>query len=158
MKKIIQQICTTLDDSQDLILVTISSQSGSTPRLAGAKMIILRDGSIGGTIGGGQVEAMAIESAVQCFQTKQSKRQIFDLTNSMAANTDMICGGRMEIFLEYIAASDVNREVFRLLLDSIQSGHRITLVCPLSDTTEAEQRFVVNHRGCLLYTSDAADE
>nr|WP_320012010.1 XdhC family protein [uncultured Desulfobulbus sp.] len=147
MKKLIQQICTTLDDSQDLILATISSQSGSTPRVAGAKMIILRDGSIGGTIGGGQVEAMAIESAVQCFESKVSKRQTFDLTNSMAANTDMICGGRMEIFLEYIAANDVNRAVFHQLLESMQAGNRITLVCPLSDTAEVEPRFVVNHRG-----------
>ena len=48
MKKLIQQICTSLADGQDLVLVTISSQSGSTPRLAGAKMIILRDGRISG--------------------------------------------------------------------------------------------------------------
>lgn len=147
MKKLIQQICTTLADGQDLVLVTISSQSGSTPRLAGAKMIILRDGRIGGTIGGGQVEALAIEEAAPCFAGKQSLRKAFDLTNSMAANTDMICGGRMEVFLEYIAPTETNREVFRRLLESVQSGRRITLVCPLSGNANEEPRFVVDHRG-----------
>lgn len=147
MKKLIQQICTTLGDGQDLVLITISSQSGSTPRLAGAKMIILRDGRIGGTIGGGQVEALAIEEAAHCFSTQKSLRKAFDLTNSMAANTDMICGGRMEVFLEYIAPNDANREVFRRLLDSMHSGRRITLVCPLAGGKEEEARFVVDHRG-----------
>nr|WP_321467032.1 XdhC family protein [uncultured Desulfobulbus sp.] len=147
MKKLIQQICTTLGDAQDLVLVTISSQSGSTPRLAGAKMIILRDGRIGGTIGGGQVEALAIEEAALCFDGKKSLRKTFDLTNSMAANTDMICGGKMEIFLEYIAPSDTNRDVFRRLLESMHSGRRITLVCPLADGSADEPRFVVDHRG-----------
>ena len=147
MKKLIQQICTTLSDGQDLVLVTISSHSGSTPRLAGAKMIILRDGSIGGTIGGGQVEALAMEEAAHCFEIKKSLRKAFDLTNSMAANTDMICGGHMEVFLEYIAPNDANREVFRRLLESMRSGRRITLVCPLADHTEEGPRFVVDHRG-----------
>jgi xanthine dehydrogenase accessory factor len=147
MKKLIQQICTTLSDGQDLVLVTISSQAGSTPRLAGAKMIILRDGRIGGTIGGGQVEALAIQEAATCFATRKSVHQTFDLTNSMAANTDMICGGRMAVFLEYIAATAANREVFQRLLASLQSGRRITLVCPLSDGEHEEPRFVVDHRG-----------
>jgi len=31
MKKLIQHICTSLADGQDLVLVTIASQSGSTP-------------------------------------------------------------------------------------------------------------------------------
>ncbi len=147
MKKLIQQICTTLDNDQDLVLVTISSQSGSTPRLAGAKMIVLRDGRIGGTIGGGQVEALAIEEATRCFAGRHSLRMAFDLTNSMAANTDMICGGRMEVFLEYIAPNNANQEAFRRLLDSMRSGRRITLVCPLSGSADEEPRFVVDHRG-----------
>ncbi|MDD2467805.1 MAG: XdhC family protein [Desulfobulbus sp.] len=157
MKKLIQQICSTLGDGQDLVLVTISSQSGSTPRLAGAKMIILRDGRIGGTIGGGQVEALAMEEAAQCFSNKKSLRKAFDLTNSMAANTDMICGGRMEVFLEYIAPSESNREVFRRLLESMHSGRRITLVCPLAKGSDEEPRFVVDHRGTPSHTEISDD-
>lgn len=147
MKKLIQQICTTLSNAQDLVLVTISSQSGSAPRAAGAKMIVLRDGHADGTIGGGQVEAIAIKEAEQCFVGRHSLRKTFDLTNTMAANTDMICGGKMEIFLEYIAPNDSNREVFNRLLESLHSGRHITLVCPFSYGIEEVPRFVVDHRG-----------
>jgi len=147
MKKLMQQTCTALGDGEDLVLVTISSQSGSTPRLAGAKMIILRDGRISGTIGGGMVEAMAMREAVTCFAGGQSLRRAFDLSNSDAAITDMICGGKMELFLEYIAANDANRGVFQNLLTAMQSGRRVTLVCPLAADAESGQRFVVDHRG-----------
>ncbi|MBV5328887.1 MAG: XdhC family protein, partial [Chlorobium sp.] len=99
MKKLIQQICTTLEDGENLVLVTVSSQSGSTPRLAGAKMIIRNDGRISGTIGGGLVEAQAIKEAEQCFKTQKSQHRSFDLSNGDAAVSDMICGGRMELFL-----------------------------------------------------------
>jgi len=147
MKKLMQQTCTALGDGEDLVLVTVSSQSGSTPRLAGAKMIILRDGRISGTIGGGLVEAMAMREAVTCFAGGQSLRRAFDLSNSDAAITDMICGGKMELFLEYIAANDANRGVFQNLLTAMQSGRRVTLVCPLAADAESGQRFVVDHRG-----------
>jgi len=147
MKKLIQQICTSLGDGQDLVLVTISSQSGSTPRLAGAKMIVLRDGRSSGTIGGGLIEAKAMEEGRACFATGRSLRRAFDLSNGDAATTDMICGGRMELFLEYIAADEANLRVFHDLLAAMQSGRRVTLVSQLTDGSDPALRFVVNHRG-----------
>lgn len=147
MKKLIQQICTSLADGQDLVLVTISSQSGSTPRLAGAKMIILRDGRISGTIGGGLVEAKAMEAAATCFATGRSLRRAFDLDNGDAATTDMICGGRLELFLEYIGADESNRRVFADLLLAVQSGRKVLLVSQLADGDASSLRFVVDHRG-----------
>ena len=147
MKKLIQQICTSLADGQDLVLVTISSQSGSTPRLAGAKMIILRDGRISGTIGGGLVEAKAMEAAATCFATGRSLCRAFDLDNGDAANTDMICGGRLELFLEYINADESNQRTFGDLLLAVQSGRKVLLVSQLADGDASSLRFVVDHRG-----------
>jgi len=147
MKKLLQQICTSLGDGEDLVLVTIASQSGSTPRLAGAKMIVLRDGRTSGTIGGGLVEATAMREAKECFASGRSLRRAFDLSNGDAAGTDMICGGQMELFLEYIEANAVNRDVFGALLAAMRSGRRATLVCPLNGAAAGGERFVVDHRG-----------
>jgi len=146
MKKLIQHICASLNDGEDLVLVTISSQSGSTPRLAGAKMIIHRDGRISGTIGGGLVEAQAMKEAPKCFTGGHSMRRAFDLSNSDAAVTDMICGGKMELFLEFIRADKGNREVFQALYAAMASGRRVALVCPL-DADSGDQRFVIDHKG-----------
>ncbi len=146
MKKLIQHIYSALNDGDDLVLVTITSRSGSTPRLAGAKMIIHRDGSIAGTIGGGLVEARAIEEAKNCFAGGRSLRKAFDLSNSDAAATDMICGGKLELFLEYLQADDSNRAVFKALENAMVSGRRVTLVCPL-EADGGEGRFIVDHQG-----------
>jgi xanthine dehydrogenase accessory factor len=156
MKKLIQQVCTALNDGEDLVLVTISSQSGSTPRSAGAKMIIRRDGSIAGTIGGGMVEALAIKEARNCFAGGQSLRRSFDLANVDAAVTDMICGGKMELFLEFIRADEDNRSVFHSLRTAMASGRRATLVCPL-DTSSSVQRFVIDHKGQASNTQAGED-
>ena len=147
MKQLIQQACTVLSEGKDFVLVTISSQSGSTPRLAGAKMIIRRDGRIHGTIGGGMVEALAMQEAAACFTGQQSQRKAFDLSNNDAAGTDMICGGQLELFLEYIGANAANLAVFQALLSAMTSGRRVTLVCPLDAGAIGGQRFIVDHQG-----------
>ena len=146
MKKLIEQLCATLDHGEDLVLATVCSQSGSTPRVAGARMIVLRDGRIHGTIGGGLVEATAIREAADCFQNGRSRCHSFDLSNNDAAVTDMICGGRMDCCLEYVPADQHNRAVFGELLRALQSGRRAMLVSPLSGES-GEARFVLDHKG-----------
>ncbi|MCL1980547.1 MAG: XdhC family protein, partial [Proteobacteria bacterium] len=143
MKKILEQICISLGEGQDLVLVTIASQSGSTPRLAGAKMIVFRDGRTLGTVGGGLVEATAIREAAACFAGHRCLRRTFDLDHRDAATTDMICGGRMELLLAYLEASAVNRDIFDALLAAMRAGRRATLVCPL----DGSEQFVVDHQG-----------
>jgi len=147
MKQLMQQVCTILNKGEDLVLVTVASQSGSTPRPAGAKMVIRQDGRIHGTIGGGLVEALAMEEAKACFTGRRSLRRAFDLSNNDAAASDMICGGRLELFLEYIPADAANRTVFRDLLAAMNSGRRVILICPFDDDPGGEPRFVIDHQG-----------
>lgn len=146
MRKFIEDVCTLLRKGEDLVLITVSSQSGSTPRLAGAKMAVRRDGTIIGTIGGGLVEALAIREADRCFTDEQTMRRRFDLSNDDAAITDMICGGRLEIFLEFIRANDDNRLIFQSLNNAMSSGRRSALVCPLNPE-DGDQRFMLDHKG-----------
>ena len=156
MKKLIQQMCATLNDGQDFVLVTVASQSGSTPRLAGAKMMIRRDGSIVGTIGGGLVEAQAMTQAKACLQSGQSQHCTFDLSNHDAAVSDMICGGRMDLFLEFIAADDNNKAVFCALREAMNAGRTATLVCPLAPAGTLP-RFILDHKGAPSRTDIPED-
>ncbi|MFP4584649.1 MAG: XdhC family protein, partial [Desulfococcaceae bacterium] len=43
--------------NEPVAMATILARAGSAPRLAGTRMLIRRDGSIVGTIGGGLLEA-----------------------------------------------------------------------------------------------------
>lgn len=81
-------------------LVTVIETKGSTPRDVGAKMIVCSDGNIFGTIGGSSVEAMVIEEARECLKTNKTMKVMHDLSDEEKSDTGMICGGKMEFFIE----------------------------------------------------------
>ncbi len=64
MEQMTKQVLKCLRQEKVFALVTIMTHNGSTPRTSGSKMIVLNDGTIYGTIGGGLVEALIAEIAV----------------------------------------------------------------------------------------------
>jgi xanthine dehydrogenase accessory factor len=91
-----------LDDHQEFVLATIVSRHGSTPRAAGTRMIISRDGRTIGTIGGGLLEAQVVHKAGEVLSSRRPMLVPFDMTPSELTTMDMICGGRLEVLLEFI--------------------------------------------------------
>ena len=83
---------------QPLVLVTITQCTGSTPRKTGTKMIVLPDGKIHGTIGGGHLEQLAIQDAMICIQKNESKT----LRYPLGAKTGQCCGGTVELLFEVL--------------------------------------------------------
>ena len=53
MRNMLKLIHSRLSAGEDLVLVTVIASSGATPRGAGARMLIAKEGRLGGTIGGG---------------------------------------------------------------------------------------------------------
>ena len=87
------------------VLATITRQIGSTPRKAGARMLVLPDGSIIGTIGGGSMEAEVIRRSVEGLldpASYVSSLLTVDLTGRSGAWADMDCGGITDVFMELI--------------------------------------------------------
>jgi xanthine dehydrogenase accessory factor len=91
-----------LDDRQEFVLATIVSRHGSTPRTAGTRMIICGDGRAMGTIGGGLLEARVVRKAGEVLSSRRPMVIPFDMTHSEVAAMDMICGGQLEVLLEFI--------------------------------------------------------
>lgn len=85
---------------QPAALVTILHQDGSTPRTAGARMLVFPDGSIQGTIGGGLVEAQAMDLAARVLREGRPVTAAYDLAGRTDPGMDMICGGRLEVLVE----------------------------------------------------------
>ena len=72
MDAIAQTACELLKRGEALILATIVSQSGATPRTAGSQMIVTADGRGIGTIGGGLLEAGTMSRAMGLIERKES--------------------------------------------------------------------------------------
>ncbi len=83
-------------------LITIVSRKGSAPREVGTKMLVLKDGTMIGTIGGGCVEADIRQSAFSCIDNGEAKLVRVDMTGEEAEDDGMVCGGIVEIFVELI--------------------------------------------------------
>ncbi|NDV25937.1 XdhC family aldehyde oxidoreductase maturation factor [Desulfovibrio sp. JC010] len=129
MKKLISNLCSQLESGNDLILTSIVKSSGSTPRSSGSKMVVMRDGSIDGTIGGGLVEALVQKEAAKIFTETANSVYFreFDLSNELAANADMICGGHVEVMLEHLPANEETIAVFSAINKALRQGKHAVL-------------------------------
>src|SRR5437867_7999651 len=81
-------------------LATIVQIRGSVPSFQSAKMLIRDDGSTLGSVGGGCVEAEVWTAAQDVLRDEKSKVMSFDLTDESMAESGLICGGKVEIFIE----------------------------------------------------------
>jgi xanthine dehydrogenase accessory factor len=87
------------------ILVTLTSVRGHSPRAAGAKMVVAADATWG-SIGGGNLEATAVERARAMLEHGDDAPQTLDLALNDRAPVEhgqQCCGGEVGILLEPLA-------------------------------------------------------
>jgi xanthine dehydrogenase accessory factor len=104
-------------------LVTIIQVQGSVPRHTGSKMIVYPDGSIVGTIGGGQMEMRVIQDAQAAIQSGETAIVEYNLSN-IAEGDPGVCGGTARFFIEPLTYSPT------LLV--IGGGHTGKAICELA--------------------------
>jgi xanthine dehydrogenase accessory factor len=117
-----------LTAGQPLVLISLISLQGSTPRHSGTKMLVTADGKPCGTIGGSLIEATAIEEARGVLAAGKPKIISFELSGQDAAAPGMICGGRAEILLDYIPASPENKAFSSYWQNAILKGRDFYLL------------------------------
>lgn len=98
-------------------LCTVVATRGSCPQSAGANMIVLADGRTLGTLGGGCVEAEVRQRAMRMLNDDKSDLLSFDLNHDYGWDDGLICGGAMDIYIQSLDASRVDR--FKQIIDAI---------------------------------------
>ncbi len=81
---------------QALALLLVWSAEGSTPAKAGTRALLLADGTLIGTVGGGLVEAEACGRAASA--ASQRRAEMFEI--SLHGQAGPICGGGMRILVD----------------------------------------------------------
>ncbi|WP_291443282.1 XdhC/CoxI family protein [Desulfovibrio sp.] len=107
-----------LTGGEPLVLVTVVSRTGSAPREAGTRALQTRNG-FEGTVGGGLLEARAMEAARNSLASGLSARVSCDMSG-FTPNSDMICGGGMEVLCEVLAPRQA--EMFALAAEVLRLG------------------------------------
>lgn len=153
---LIQEIHRLLDAGEAFVLATIISHAGSTPRTAGARMIIRADGGIIGTIGGGPVEGVVIAAAPEVLSSGRFEIQAFDLDRSGASSEmDMICGGQLDVLLERVSPEPEVMGVFQALEAARRQGRKYLLAAdiPVAEGSGRITRAAIFEGGNIVASS-----
>ena len=100
MEKFHDKLTRSLDAGEPLVVATIVTAGGSTPRKPGTKMIVHEDGAIDFTLGGGPFEALVIEDAKEALRSGECALKAYRFLPVGENATGMTCGGDVEVFLE----------------------------------------------------------
>ncbi|MEJ2725515.1 MAG: XdhC family protein, partial [Deltaproteobacteria bacterium] len=132
MEDLYPQILESMKEHRFVVLATIIKLVGSGPREAGTKVLIMEDGSFTGTVGGGLLEAQVLGGAEKVFARALPERIHFTLSGKDVAETDMLCGGDTEVFLEPLSPEDSGVvKIFKRVLDIQKRGGSGLLVTVL---------------------------
>lgn len=124
MKDFYKSIDNLIDNKEEFVIATILQKAGSAPREEGAKMLIKKDSSILGTIGGGLVEALVIKSATRVFENGKMLIEEYNLSNKDAAQLGMVCGGNLRVLLEYVDPNDENTKKLYKKIIKLQNANK----------------------------------
>ncbi len=79
------------------VATIVESTLKGTPRKAGAKMIVLEDGTLWGSIGGGRNEKAAQQECLKAIKSGLSRIVSYDYFGGMGQS---VCGGKIKVFVE----------------------------------------------------------
>ncbi len=82
------------------VLATVVETRGSTPRKAGARILVRASGGLVGTVGGGCGEAEVVEAAREVLATGIPRTILVELTDDPFTWSPAVCGGVMRVLLE----------------------------------------------------------
>jgi xanthine dehydrogenase accessory factor len=122
-----------LGEGQRFALATVMTKDGSSPRGPGAKMSVDSQRRITGTVGGGLLEGLTIDSCLEVIATGVPAIREYNLNKEQYSGIDMTCGGAIKVLIEPVDPTPENREMFRLM------GEHLSRDIPCILVTAVEQ-------------------
>jgi xanthine dehydrogenase accessory factor len=101
-KSVFQALAELERTHQPAALCTLVRSTGSTPRRVGSKMLVYPDGSIIGTVGGGEMERRVVAEALQSLKDGQPRNLSYAMVDPQRGDPG-VCGGQLEVFVEPIS-------------------------------------------------------
>lgn len=89
-----------IHDKQPAVLATVVEVVGASPAKAGAQLVLLVDGTISGTVGGGKLEAVIIADAHTSLSDEQPHFKHYTLTEEGNDAIGVLCGGEVRVFIQ----------------------------------------------------------
>lgn len=154
MENAFKNVSKLLQEGHKGVLARIIRQVGSSPRAIGTKCIVLEDGSIKGSIGGGLLEHQVMERAKEILKEGKSSIIHFELTGDELAKSDMLCGGIVDVYLEPVfPGNTVAVEIFKRISNFTNEGRKGALLTLVSDgimPKDEKSRLLIEEDGSTI--------
>lgn len=115
-------------EGKRIALATVVKVYGSAPQPLGAKMIISDRGEMAGSVSGGCVESAVVQEALEVIHNGEARLVPFGISDEVAWNVGLACGGTIEVFVEPWARTDV----FRAWENALRARRMVVIVTRLS--------------------------
>jgi len=112
----IQRYAELSDSGTPFVSVTMVEAIGSTPQDAGSKMLVTAEGHYYGTVGGGRVEAKAIDHALVMLNETSDDAHTSFVDWNLRKDVGMTCGGSVKLYFE-----STNHKLWRVAI--FGAGH-----------------------------------
>lgn len=83
-------------------LATVVKTWGSSPRPVGSHLVVNENGDFAGSVSGGCIEGAVIEAALKAMETGMPEQLEFGVTNDMAWEVGLACGGKVHVYVERV--------------------------------------------------------
>jgi xanthine dehydrogenase accessory factor len=123
--EVLADLADAISRGETVAIVTIVEARGSTPQRVGARMVVHADGRLVGTIGGGCYESDAAGKAREIIRSRTPRLVRYELTDDFAADTGLICGGQMQVFIEPVEPAPA-----LYILGAGHVGHQLGRLAP----------------------------
>ena len=102
MKDVLPEVEAWRAAGEQVAVATVVKVEGSAPRPVGAAMVVSSGGDLAGSVSGGCVEAAVFEEAQAVLRSGRPKLLRYGITDEMAWDVGLACGGTIEVFVEAV--------------------------------------------------------
>lgn len=101
MQEVFHEAVNLLEKGDPIVVATVIRTKGSTPQKPGSKLLVRKDGSGVGTLGGGCVEGDIWFAAKELLKRGgQAQYREYQLNEDLAARDGLVCGGTMYFLID----------------------------------------------------------
>jgi xanthine/CO dehydrogenase XdhC/CoxF family maturation factor len=101
-EKVLEQAAAWKAAGKDVALATVIATWGSSPRPVGSQLAVAEDGQFVGSVSGGCIEGAVVHEALAAMKSGKPKLLDFGVSDEMAWEVGLACGGKVQVFVEKI--------------------------------------------------------
>ena len=102
MKEILPEVEAGRDAGEKVVVATVVATRRSAPRPIGTSLAVSESGKMCGSVSGGCVESDVFDNAMSVMQDGQPRLLHYGITDEMAWDVGLPCGGEIDVFVEAV--------------------------------------------------------